>query len=68
MVFDFTGDGLLDLAMLDQEGYLALFERTKVGGELKLKAPRRVFVDEAGQPLLLNAKTAGGSGRRSKAP
>jgi hypothetical protein len=64
VVFDFTGDGLVDLAMLDQEGYLALFERTKVGGQLKLKAPRRMFVDEQGQPLQLNAKTAGGSGRR----
>ncbi|HEY2412225.1 MAG TPA: VCBS repeat-containing protein [Pirellulaceae bacterium] len=64
VVFDFTGDGLLDLAMLDQEGYVALFERMKVGGELKLKSPRRVFVDEQGQPLQLNAKTAGGSGRR----
>lgn len=64
VVFDFTGDGLLDLAMLDQEGYLALFERFKADGEFKLKSPRRVFVDEQGQPLRLNAKTAGGSGRR----
>ena len=27
VVVDFTGDGLNDLVMLDQEGYLALFER-----------------------------------------
>jgi hypothetical protein len=64
VVFDFTGEGLLDLAMLDQEGYLELFERTKIGGELKLKAPCKVFIDEQEQPLQLNAKTAGGSGRR----
>jgi hypothetical protein len=64
VVYDFNGDSLLDLAMLDQEGYLALFERTKIGDELKLRAPRRVFVDEERQPLRLNAKTAGGSGRR----
>jgi hypothetical protein len=64
VVFDFTGDGLLDLAMLDQEGYLALFERTKAVGQLALKMPRRAFVDEQGQPLRLNAKVAGGSGRR----
>jgi hypothetical protein len=43
---------------------LALFERFKADGALKLKAPRRMFVDEQGQPLRLNAKTAGGSGRR----
>lgn len=63
-VYDFNKDGLMDLAMLDQEGYLAFFERAKVDGKLVLKAPRRVFVDEAGKPLQLNAKTAGGSGRR----
>lgn len=64
VVFDFTGDGLLDLAMLDQEGYLALFERTKKDGKIVLQAPRRAFVDERGEPLRLNAKSAGGSGRR----
>ncbi len=64
VVFDFTRDGLPDLAMLDHEGCLALFERKKSGNRLLLLAPRRVFVDEAGSPLRLNAKTAGGSGRR----
>ena len=63
-IFDFNKDGLLDIAMLDQEGYLAFFERAKVDGKLVLKAPRRIFVDEAGNPLRLNAKTAGGSWRR----
>lgn len=64
LVFDFNHDGLADLAMLDQEGYLAFFERAKVGGKLVLRAPRRAFVDEHGAPLRLNDKTAGGSGRR----
>ena len=64
LVFDFNKDGFADLAMLDQEGYLAFFERAKVDGKLILKAPRRAFVDEAGAPLRLNAKTAGASGRR----
>jgi hypothetical protein len=51
--------------MLDQEGYLALFERTKSeSGQLILQPPRRVFVDDAGKPLQLNAKLRGGSGRR----
>jgi hypothetical protein len=60
VVYDFTGDGLADLAMLDTEGYLALFERTKAG----LLAPRRAFVGEDGKPLRLNPNAAGRSGRR----
>lgn len=64
VVFDFNGDGLPDLAMLDPEGYLALFERTKSGDQLTLKAPRRAFVDEIGSPLRLNSNSAGRSGRR----
>ncbi len=64
VVHDFNQDGLPDLAMLDQAGYLALFERIKTNGILTLKAPRRAFLDEQGQPLRLNPKTAGASGRR----
>ena len=59
--------------MLDHEGFLALYERTKV--ELKsdnsnLKSTlsilplRTAFLDEKGQPLHLNAGRAGKSGRR----
>ncbi len=64
VVYDFTGDGLPDLAMLDQEGYLALFERAEREGRRVLLSPRRAFVDERGAPLQLNNRTAGGSGRR----
>ena len=64
LLFDFNQDGLMDLGILDQEGYLAFFERYRDRSSLKLKAPRRAFVDEAGQPLRLNAGTAGKSGRR----
>ena len=60
LVYDFNHDGRADLAMLDTEGYLAFFERSPTG----LKSPRRAFLDEQGQPLRLNAKTAGASGRR----
>ena len=63
-LYDFNGDGLLDIAMLDTEGYLAFFERAKQDGKLILKHPRRAFVDESGKPLQLNAGTAGKSGRR----
>ncbi len=64
IVHDFTGDGLNDLAMLDREGTLALFERAKQGNEIVLLPPRRAFVDEQGGPLRLNTGTAGKSGRR----
>jgi hypothetical protein len=64
VVYDFTGDGLVDLAMLDTEGYLALFERERRGDGLALLPPRRAIVDESGKPLHLNERRAGGSGRR----
>ena len=61
---DFNRDGLCDLVMLDHEGYLAFFERRKQDGRAVLLPGQRKFVDEKGQPLQLNAKRAGGSGRR----
>ena len=61
---DWNKDGLTDLIMLDQQGYLAFFERAKGDGRLVLLAPRRVFVNERGEPLRLNAGVAGQSGRR----
>ncbi len=54
VVFDFNRDGLLDLAILDTQGYIALFERVKRGEQLALKAPRRAFLNEQGTPLRLN--------------
>lgn len=78
LVHDFTGDGLLDLAMLDQEGYLALFPRQKARDQLVLLPPQRHFFGIAGSefdsggkrlndkdgPLRLNVGEAGKSGRR----
>ena len=63
-IFDFNNDGLLDLAMLDHDGYLAYFERARTDQRLILKAPRRRFVDSKKQPLRLNVGAAGKSGRR----
>ncbi|HUT89027.1 MAG TPA: FG-GAP-like repeat-containing protein [Thermoguttaceae bacterium] len=77
-VVDLTGDGLVDLVMLDHEGYLALYERKKVDGKLVLLPPERAFwsegpsvfnsghgVGEKGPGLLrLNDGVAGRSGRR----
>jgi hypothetical protein len=64
LVYDFNEDGVVDLAILDHEGYLAFFERYRDGKAIKVKAPRRAFVDETGTPLRLNPGTAGRSGRR----
>ncbi|MDO8542288.1 MAG: VCBS repeat-containing protein [Opitutaceae bacterium] len=79
-VIDWNGDGLSDLVMSDQEGYLALYERKRGGdGRLALSAPQRVFwsegaseFDSNGKPLnkesglwRLNSGTVGRSGRRT---
>lgn len=67
VVHDFNGDGHLDLAMLDVEGYFVLFAREKRGDELVLLPPQRVFTDVDGKPLRFNDRRAGGSGRRKLA-
>ena len=64
VVEDWDGDGLPDLVMLDHEGYLAHFPRERRGDRLVLRPGRRIFVDEAGEPLRLNDGEAGKSGRR----
>jgi hypothetical protein len=64
VLHDFNDDGLLDLAMLDVEGYLSFFERAKQADKLVLLPPRRAFCNEKGEPLRLNSGTAGKSGRR----
>jgi len=61
---DWNRDGLVDLVMLDQEGYLAFFQREWRGGRLVLLPPKRTFCDEKGEPLRLAAGIAGRSGRR----
>lgn len=79
VVVDWNKDGLPDLVVLDQEGYLAFFERAKRDGKLVLLPPKRVFCGDTlapgdpptkfvqtapGEPLWMNKKPAGGSGRR----
>ena len=64
VAYDWTRDGLTDLVMLDQEGYLSLFRRVKENGNLKLLPAERMFVDEEGRPLKLSRGDNGASGRR----
>lgn len=62
--YDYNGDGLVDLVMLDHEGYLAFYERRREGDSSALLPPVRVFTDEKGNLLHLNPGIAGKSGRR----
>lgn len=63
-VIDWDRDGLPDLVMLNHQGYLSLFRRTRVNGTLRLLPPERVFLTPAGRFLYLAAGRAGASGRR----
>ncbi len=64
LVFDLDADGLHDLVMLDHEGYLAWYQRSRDGVRLTLQPGQRVFFDTDGNPLRLNDREAGRSGRR----
>lgn len=59
VAIDWDNNGTVDLVLLDQEGYLTL----RPGGGVA----QRVFVDEDEQPIRLNPKSCGGSGRRKLA-
>lgn len=61
---DWNHDGLVDLVMLDHEGYLCFWARVRREGRLTLSPPQRVLCDERGQPIRLNAGAGGKSGRR----
>ncbi|NLG13192.1 MAG: VCBS repeat-containing protein [Lentisphaerae bacterium] len=63
VMFDWNKDGLQDLIMLDQEGFLVLFQRKIENGKLVLMHPKRCLANSVGQPLQLNRGKAGGSGR-----
>ena len=67
LVYDWNKDGLMDLIMLDHEGYLAFFERAKQNKKMILLPGNRIFYDENMNPLRLNKKGAGGSGRKKLA-
>lgn len=78
VAYDWNGDGLTDLVMLDHEGYLSFYERFLENGVKKLHPGKRIFyganqhvfdnkndvVDSTGGPLQLNHRGGGGSGRR----
>jgi len=62
---DWNNDGLMDLIMLDHEGYLAFYQRFKKNGKLYLKLGKRIFMDaDTNASLRLADREAGSSGRR----
>lgn len=63
LIMDFNEDGLNDLLMLDYEGYLVVYPRSKKEGKLVLGHPERNFVFPSGDPILLNQRTGSSSGR-----
>lgn len=77
---DWNADGLMDLIMLDHEGYLSYFERFESADGLMLKPGKRIFISEPGAynrknqvadsttgSLRLNTDKYGASGRRKLA-
>ena len=69
VMHDMDGDGLIDLVLVDTEGYLALFKRfRRADGTLALKAPRRVFIDdETGRPMRVSGWGGRGTGKAGNA-
>ena len=65
LMHDMNGDGLMDLLLLDTEGYLAFWERARgADGRLFLKPPRRAFIDDStGKPMAVSGWTWDGKGR-----
>jgi len=63
IMYDWNIDGLMDLIMLDHEGFLAFFERVKQEGELRLLPGKRIFYNESEELMQLSG-VRGGSGRR----
>lgn len=62
-IMDVNEDGLNDLVMLDHEGYLAVYPRKKVEGQLVLAHPQRNFIYPDGRAILLNQRQGSSSGR-----
>ena len=65
VMHDMNGDGLMDLILVDTEGYLAFFERfRKADGSFALKSPRRAFLDDATDtPMGVSGWSGNGRGK-----
>ncbi len=48
LAIDLNSDRLMDLVALDQEGYLAFYERKMLNGKRLLLPPRRIFKTQSG--------------------
>jgi len=63
-VVDWDRDGLLDLVMMNHQGYLCLYRRQRKNGKLVLLPPEKIFEEPGGRFLNLAGGRAGASGRR----
>lgn len=61
---DLDGDGLVDLVMLDQNGFFAFFRRVLRGGRRVLEAPERLICYADGSPIKITYGDFGAAGRR----
>ena len=61
---DWNRDGLMDLIVMDHEGWLCFWPRARRDGKLVLLPGQRVLYDEKGEPLRFNDSRSGASGRR----
>lgn len=78
VAIDWDQDGVMDLVMLDHEGFLSFFKGVNHNGQQAILPGQRIFYgdktsiytnrdkaeNEVGGPLQLNNSEAGGSGRR----
>ncbi len=63
LIMDFNEDGLNDLVIMDYEGYLAVYLRSKKDGKLTLNHPQRNFIFPDGTPIQLNQLKGKSNGR-----
>lgn len=62
---DLDNDGLMDLVMMDNEGFFAFFRRERrQDGTLVLQAPERLVCFEDGTPIKITYGNFGAGGRR----
>jgi hypothetical protein len=62
-ILDWDGDGVSDYVSIDHEGYLGLFAGSRTPSGKRIGPLRRAFLNDAGDPLMLNPGTCGNSGR-----
>ena len=63
-ILDWDGDGVNDYIIVDHEGYLGFYRGLRTDEGKRIAGLQRIFLNEQGQPLMLNDGTCGRSGRQ----